>query len=127
MDANDVTSATDGNDPIDERNLAEIQLKTALPLALSALILAGCVSTRESYTAEGNMVYAVSCRFQSVDNCLEEAGKTCGTLGYKQVEKDGGPLRAVEEQPQGMKALLAKIGYDHMIYVTCSHSYRPDA
>jgi hypothetical protein len=118
--------------PIDARNTLEIRLKTALPLALnvlgvlSALTLAGCVSTKESYTAEGNMVYSVSCRFQPVDNCLEEAGKTCGTLGYKQVEKDGSPLRPVEEQPQGAKALIAKIGYDRMIYVACGHTYRPD-
>ncbi len=114
--------------PFDEWKSVETNLKTALPLVLTALVLllAGCVSTKESYTAEGNMVYAVSCRFQAVDNCLEEAGKTCGTLGYKQVEKDGSPLRAVEEQPQGAKALIAKIGYDRMIYVMCSHSYRPD-
>jgi hypothetical protein len=112
----------------DDLNLAGINLKTALPLVLTALVLllAGCVSTKESYTAEGNMVYSVSCRFQPVDNCLEEAGKTCGTLGYKQVEKDGSPLRPVEEQPQGAKALIAKIGYDRMIYVACGHTYRPD-
>jgi hypothetical protein len=105
-------------------------LNKALPLVLTvlgAIAVAGCVSTRETYTAEGNMVYSVSCRFQAVDACLEEAGKTCGSLGYRQVQPDGTPLIAPVEKPQGGAALIAKIGYDRKIYVKCGHTYQPDA
>ena len=89
--------------------------------------LASCVSTRETYTAEGNMVYSISCKLQSVNACLEEAGMTCGSLGYKQVQKDGSPMPAVEEKPQSKTAaLIAAIGFDRKIYVKCGHTYRPE-
>ncbi|MBV8634318.1 MAG: hypothetical protein JO002_07495, partial [Burkholderiaceae bacterium] len=66
-------------------------MKTPAILALCVLILSACATSSETYTAKGDMVYEVSCRFRSSDVCLAEAGRTCGTLGYKEVQKDGSP------------------------------------
>jgi hypothetical protein len=109
-----------------ETNLRILSAPAASFVLAILPFLAGCVSTNENYNREGDMVYSVTCRFQSVESCLEEAGKTCGTLGYKQVQKDGSPMPATAEQPQGIAALVAKTGYDRKIYVQCQHSYRPD-
>lgn len=118
-------------------------LLTLLIALLSLAGLSGCVSTDERYNAQGNMVYEVSCRFRSVDTCLEEAGRTCGILGYKEVQKDGSPLpppEAVKPQPEPQPqqpwqgpppqqqgpSLKERIGYDRKIYVKCGHTYQPD-
>jgi hypothetical protein len=97
----------------------------ALPAAFLSASLASCSTAGETYTAQGNMVYEVTCRFQSVNACLAEAGKTCGTLGYRQVQKDGSPLPpppAIAPAP----TLNDKIGYDRKIYVKCGHEYKPE-
>ncbi len=108
-------------------------MKTLAILALcafSAFSLSACVSAGETYTAQGNMVYEVSCRFRSVDACLEEAGSTCGTLGYREVQKDGSPLPPPPAEPQPQSnwdSVKDKIGYDRKVYVKCGHNtYKPD-
>jgi len=101
-------------------------LSNLATMALCALSLSACVSAGETYTAQGNMVYEVSCRFRSVDACLEEAGSTCGTLGYKQVQKDGSPPPA-ELQPQSTwDRVKDTVGYDRKIYVKCGHTDKPE-
>ncbi len=104
-------------------------MATLAILALCAFSLAGCVSAGETYNAKGDMVYEVSCRFQSVDACLEEAGKTCGILGYRQVQKDGSPLPpppAEPPPPSNWDTVKDKVGYDRKAYVKCGHTYKPD-
>lgn len=89
------------------------------------VFLSACATTSETYTAQGSMVYEVTCRFQSVNICLEEAGKTCGTLGYREVQKDGSPL----PPPPAVAppaTLNDKIGYDRKVYVKCGHTYKPE-
>ena len=63
----------------------------AIALLLVTALLSACSSTREVYTQEGDIVYAISCRLQSYQSCMEEAGQLCGTLGYKFVMADGTP------------------------------------
>lgn len=63
----------------------------SLVILLPVAILAACTSTREVYTQEGNIVYGISCKLQTYQGCIEEAGELCGTLGYKFVNADGTP------------------------------------
>jgi hypothetical protein len=62
-----------------------------LLIMLLAASLSECSSTTEKFTAEGSMVYAISCQLQSVDSCIEKAGELCGSLGYHFVLPDGTP------------------------------------
>jgi hypothetical protein len=103
-------------------------LKTPAILALCALSLSACVSSGETYTAHGDMVYEVSCRFQSVDACLDESGRTCGILGYREVQKDGSPLPPPADPQSQTKwdVVKDKVGYDRKIYMKCGHAYKPD-
>lgn len=66
-------------------------MKRAMLALASAALLCGCSSTREVYTSEGAIVYAVSCQLQSYESCIEKAGEWCGTLGYRIVQADGSP------------------------------------
>ena len=103
-------------------------MKTLATLMLCTFSLSACVSAGETYTAHGDVVYEVGCRFRSVDACLEEAGRTCGTLGYKEVRKDGSPLPPPPD-PQtrsNWDKVKDTIGYDRKIYMQCGHTYKPD-
>ncbi|HEX7644661.1 MAG TPA: hypothetical protein VF472_20860 [Burkholderiaceae bacterium] len=104
-------------------------MKIPAILALCVLSLSACVSTGETYTAQGDMVYEVSCRFRSIDACLEEAGNTCGILGYREVQKDGSPLpppAAESKQPSSWDKVRDTVGYDRKIYMKCGHAHMPD-
>lgn len=104
-------------------------MKTPAILALCASILSACAVSSETYTAKGDMVYEVSCRFRSVDVCLEESGRTCGILGYREVQKDGSPLPpppAEPAQPSTWDKVKDTVGYDRKIYMKCGHTYKPD-
>jgi hypothetical protein len=104
-------------------------LKTPAILALCAFSLAACVTNDQNYTAQGNMVYEISCRFRSVDACLEEAGRTCGILGYKEVQKDGSPMPPPPPDPKPQTdwdKVKDTVGYDRKIYMKCGHNYKPD-
>jgi hypothetical protein len=68
-----------------------LMLAVALCTLCTLCTLSACTSTREVYTQEGNIVYAISCKLQSYQGCIEEAGELCGTLGYKFVNADGSP------------------------------------
>jgi hypothetical protein len=63
-------------------------------LVLLTAALCGCSSSREVYTSEGSVVYAISCQLQSYESCIEKAGELCGTLGYRFVLADGSPAPA---------------------------------
>ena len=67
---------------------------TRLPvLLLVAVVLAGCATSREIYTADGRRVYSIECRavfYQSFD-CIEKAQELCGEKGYTILEKSGEP------------------------------------
>jgi len=67
-------------------------MKRAILALAAAAILCACSSTREVYTSEGAVVYAVSCQLQSYESCVEKAGEMCGTLGYRFVQADGSPV-----------------------------------
>ena len=103
-------------------------MKTLAILAFYAFSLSACVSTGETYTAKGDMVYEVSCRFRSLDTCLAEAGQTCGTLGYAQVQKDGSPLPAPADvpPPTTWDKVRDTVGYDRKVFVKCGHTYKPE-
>jgi len=110
-------------------NPAEQDLKTPAIVALCAFSLAACVTNDSNYTAQGSMVYEISCRFRSVDACLEEAGRTCGILGYKEVQKDGSPMPPPPADPKPQTdwdKVKDTVGYDRKIYMKCGHNYKPD-
>ena len=110
-------------------SIVERDLKSRAITALCALSLSACISTGETYNAKGDMVYEVSCRFRSVDACLEEAGSTCGTLGFKQVQKDGSPIPPPPTDPQPPSSwdkIKDTVGYDRKVYMKCGHTYKPD-
>lgn len=72
-----------------EENMKGMMLVLSVAAALCA-----CSSTRDVYTSEGAVVYAISCQLQSYDSCIEKAGELCGTLGYRFVLADGSPAPA---------------------------------
>jgi hypothetical protein len=61
-------------------------------IVLLTLALCGCATSREVYTADGAMVYAIDCYAQTSAACTEKAGEICGMLGYRFVRQDGTPL-----------------------------------
>jgi len=56
-----------------------------------AIIEAGCVTSRETYTADGRLGYSInsSGTARNWGNCLEKAGDICGERGYTVLEKSG--------------------------------------
>ncbi len=68
-------------------------MRVMLAVLLTAA-LCGCSSSREVYTSEGSIVYAISCQLQSYESCIEKAGELCGSLGYRFVLPDGSPAPA---------------------------------
>ena len=66
-------------------------MKATVLVLLVAAALCACSSTKDVYTSEGAIVYAISCQLQSYDSCIEKAGELCGTLGYRFVLADGSP------------------------------------
>lgn len=64
-------------------------MKTFL-LALS-LLLAGCVSVKPVYLADGSTGHSISCNgaAQNIGACIEKAGEICGAAGYTIVDERG--------------------------------------
>jgi hypothetical protein len=56
---------------------------------LLVLILSGCATTKETYTADGKVAYSISCvpPAQNWNDCYEQAGRSCGAKGYDVVQK----------------------------------------
>jgi hypothetical protein len=65
---------------------------TIVAAVLLTSALCGCATSREVYTADGSLVYAIECFAQTPASCTEKAGEICGTLGYRFVKPDGSPL-----------------------------------
>ena len=80
-------------------------MKGTMVVLLAAAALCGCSSTKEIYTPEGSIVYAISCQLQSYDSCIMKAGETCGTLGYRFVLADGSPVPASALLPAAAPAV----------------------
>jgi hypothetical protein len=65
-------------------------MKTSF-LVASALVLAGCVSVRPTYLADGSQGHAISCNGARLNmgDCIEKAGEICGSSGYTIVDERG--------------------------------------
>ena len=65
-------------------------------LAVLLVVLSGCATSKEIYTAEGKRAYSIECRavfYQSFD-CIEKAQELCGEKGFTVLEKSGEPPTA---------------------------------
>ncbi len=57
----------------------------------SIALLAGCVSFKEIYLADGSKGYNVNCSGSGMNysHCLEKAGEICSTRGYQILNQQG--------------------------------------
>ena len=62
-------------------------------LAVLLVVLSGCATSEEIYTAEGKRAYSIECRaiFDQSFDCFEKAQELCGTKGFIVLEKSGKP------------------------------------
>lgn len=60
-------------------------------LLISITLLAGCVSFKEIYLADGSKGYNVNCSGSGMNysHCLEKAGEICSTRGYQILNQQG--------------------------------------
>lgn len=88
-------------------------MKTTFLVAFVAL-LAGCVSVKPVYLADGSVGHSISCNgaIQNMGACIEKAGELCGASGYAIVDERGASSPYYQSQG-GLKAdqKLAVGGY----------------
>ena len=58
-------------------------------LAVLALLVAGCTSSRETFLSDGSKGYAITCD-NSMNGCLQRAGELCGAKGYEATNREAG-------------------------------------
>jgi hypothetical protein len=62
-------------------------------LVISAFALSGCVTAKETYTADGKVGHSIDCTTGkwggtgTWGECYEKAGATCGAKGYTVLDK----------------------------------------
>ena len=80
-------------------------MKVAL-LLLVAVVLTGCATAKETYTATGEKGYAIDC-YGSAGNwgmCTQKAGELCGAAGYTILSKSGDQSQMITANQFGMYA-----------------------
>ncbi len=63
-----------------------------LGVLLGVLVLiGGCATAKQTYTADGQQGYSINCSGSALTwgMCYEKAGKLCGENGYEVLEKSG--------------------------------------
>ena len=62
-----------------------------LPVALAAVLLGGCATSRTITGQDGKPLHKISCDGSalSIDMCYEKAGEICGSSGYDVVNQNG--------------------------------------
>ena len=62
-------------------------------LAVLLVVLSGCATSREIYTAEGKRAYSIECRalFDFSFDCFEKAQELCGAAGFDELKGSGKP------------------------------------
>lgn len=77
--------------------------KTTLALALLALLLSACATSREVRQADGWLTHVVSCGgpFLTLGHCQERAARICGGRGYVVLNSQGGELPPQHAMPSG--------------------------
>ncbi len=60
-------------------------------LVIASTSLVGCATSRETYTADGEIGHSINCsgEFLTWGVCFEKAGKLCGSQGYTVLEQNG--------------------------------------
>ena len=62
-------------------------------LAVLLVVLSGCATSKEIYTAEGKRAYSIECRavFDFSFDCFEKAQELCGQKGFDLLKTNGEP------------------------------------
>jgi hypothetical protein len=62
-----------------------------LTVVLTGVLIAGCVTSKEVFLADGSKSYRISCEGMGLrtENCLETAGAICGPSGFTIVDQRG--------------------------------------
>ena len=60
-------------------------------LSVLLLLMTGCATSRETYTANGQLGHSINCSGSALNwgMCYEKAGKLCGEKGYEVLAKSG--------------------------------------
>jgi len=77
--------------------------------ALAAIILAGCVSSQETFTADGSKGHVIACpstaglvgAMTNWGTCYQRAGELCGARGYSVLSRSDEPGFAAGWDRQG--------------------------
>jgi len=72
-----------------------------LAVALTGVLIAGCVTTKEVFLADGSKSYRIGCDgigYLHTGDCLERAGAICGASGYTILDERGGRCRSTSRR-----------------------------
>lgn len=60
-------------------------------LSLLVVLIVGCATSRETYTADGQKGHSINCSGSALNwgMCYEKAGELCGERGYDVLERSG--------------------------------------
>lgn len=69
----------------------EAKMKSASLLLSALVLLGGCASARQTYTADGSTGHSIDCSgtARNWGMCFEKAGEICGTRGYEVLNRSG--------------------------------------
>ena len=67
--------------------------RSAVRLAVLLVVLSGCATSKEIYTADGQRAYSIECRavFDQSFDCIEKAQELCGEKGFNVLKGSGEP------------------------------------
>lgn len=65
-------------------------MRSTIIISTYVLVLAGCATSTEIYTADGTQGFTIDCSGDLLTwgDCYAKAGELCGTKGYEILEKD---------------------------------------
>jgi hypothetical protein len=113
--------------------LGSITMRFAGACALGAMILTGCVSSQETYNADGSKGHVISCTpawtggiVGSIANaqtswgtCFQKAGEICGARGYAVLARSDEPTFSAMASQYGASAATSN---NRMMIVRCGEA-----
>mgnify|MGYP001331164340 CR=1 FL=1 len=66
-------------------------MKKLKVLLIVVVLIGGCATAKQTYTADGQQGYSINCSGSALNwgMCYEKAGELCGEKGYEVLDKSG--------------------------------------